>query len=100
MVPALVCPAGQTTTTRYRTSADNGWLYRVPLLAALAYAETEAFKEEMKLRPQVERLIAILVLYNGARRARFMRLSPAAVVPHQAHTLHLKERRVSTVDVN
>ena len=30
----------------------------------------EEFKVDMKLRPQIERIIAGLVLHNGARRAR------------------------------
>jgi len=37
--------------------------------AAIAYAKTDEFKQEMKLRPQVERVIAGLVRYNGARVA-------------------------------
>lgn len=36
---------------------------------ALAYTKTAAFLVDMKLRPQVERIIAILTRYNGARRA-------------------------------
>lgn len=35
------------------------------------YSQTEAFKQDMKLRPQIERVIAGLVLHNDARRARF-----------------------------
>lgn len=103
--PALVCPGGKLTTTRYRAGTDTGWTYRVaadkctgcsllkrcrgsgapptrhrqwyisdyraPLLAALDYSRTDDFKADMKLRPQVERVIAGLVLHNGARRARF-----------------------------
>ncbi len=37
---------------------------------ARAYAKTDAFKEDMKLRPLVERFIANLVRYHGARHAR------------------------------
>ena len=37
--------------------------------AARAYNQTEDFKAEMKLRPEVERIIAGLVRYNGARDA-------------------------------
>ena len=36
-----------------------------------AYSQTDDFKDDMKLRPQIERIIAGLVLHNGARRARF-----------------------------
>ncbi len=35
------------------------------------YSQTDEFKQDMKLRPQVERVIAGLVLHNDARRARF-----------------------------
>ena len=36
-----------------------------------AYSKTDEFKQDMKLRPQIERVIAGLVLHNDARRARF-----------------------------
>jgi hypothetical protein len=105
ILPALVCPHGESTTTRYRSGAGQGYTYRMPaavcadcplapacrgdavqphrhrqffisdhrapLLDALAYAETAAFKLDMKLRPQIERVIAGLVLHCGARYARF-----------------------------
>ncbi len=35
------------------------------------YSQTDAFQQDMKLRPQIERVIAGLVLHNDARRARF-----------------------------
>ena len=35
------------------------------------YSKTDEFKEDMKLRPDIERTISILVRHNGARRARF-----------------------------
>ncbi len=35
------------------------------------YSKTDEFKEDMKLRPDIERTISVLVLHNGARRARF-----------------------------
>lgn len=44
--------------------------YRTPYLRAVNYNQTEQFKVDMKLRPQIERIIAGLVLHNGARRAR------------------------------
>jgi hypothetical protein len=105
ILPALTCPGGEMTTTRYRSGSGEGWTYRIPatacaacplqeqclktaqppqrhrqwfirdyrapLLAALAYTETDDFKADMTLRPQVERVIAGLDLHNGARRARF-----------------------------
>jgi hypothetical protein len=44
--------------------------YRAQTDAARAYNRTPAFKQDMKLRPLVERIIAGLVRYNDARRAR------------------------------
>jgi hypothetical protein len=44
--------------------------YRPEVDAARAYNQTEAFKADMKRRPIVERIIAALVRYNGARCAR------------------------------
>lgn len=44
--------------------------YRKEVEAARAYNQTDEFKADMKQRPRVERIIAALVRYNGARRAR------------------------------
>lgn len=44
--------------------------YRPQIEAARAYNQTEEFKVDMKLRPLVERVIAMLTRYDGARRAR------------------------------
>lgn len=44
--------------------------YRPEVEAARAYAQTDAFRADMQLRPIVERIIAALVRYNGAREAR------------------------------
>lgn len=44
--------------------------YRSYLEAARAYNQTDEFKTDMRRRPKVERIIAALVRYNGARRAR------------------------------
>ena len=41
----------------------------------VAYSHTQAFKQDMKLRPQIEHIIAGLVLHNGARRAHFRGLA-------------------------
>ncbi len=38
---------------------------------AIQYAKTDEFKADMKLRSQIERVIAGLVLHNGARNARY-----------------------------
>lgn len=45
--------------------------YRSDYDQLVAYSQTADFKLDMKLRPQVERIVAGLVLHNGARRARF-----------------------------
>lgn len=54
------------------TTARNVYYsdYRTPYLRAVNYNQTEEFKADMKLRPQIERIIAGLVLHNGARKAR------------------------------
>lgn len=44
--------------------------YRPEFEAAQAYMQTPDFKLDMKLRPQVERVIAGVVRYNGGRVAR------------------------------
>jgi hypothetical protein len=44
--------------------------YREHVLAAKAYNQTEGFWEEMKQRPQIERIVFELTNYNGARRCR------------------------------
>ena len=38
--------------------------------AARAYAQTEDFQRDRQRRPHVERIIACLTRYHGARRAR------------------------------
>ena len=45
--------------------------YRPDYDRLVAYSKTDSFQQEMKLRPHIERIIAGLVLHNGARRARF-----------------------------
>lgn len=40
-----------------------------------SYSQTPAFKEDMRLRPHIERIIAGLVRHNDARRARFRGLA-------------------------
>ena len=44
--------------------------YRPEVEAALHYNQTADFKADMQQRPRVERVIAALVRYNGARQAR------------------------------
>jgi IS5 family transposase len=49
--------------------------YHLAYQQLVAYSKTKIFAQEMKQRPQVERVIAGLVRYNGARRARFRGLA-------------------------
>ena len=51
--------------------------YTVNQREALAYLHTAAFQQDMKLRPGIERVIACLVRYNGARRATGLGLAHA-----------------------
>ncbi len=44
--------------------------HRSALEKARTYTRTDTFKEDMKLRPLIERIIANLVRYHGARHAR------------------------------
>ena len=44
--------------------------HRSLLALARTYAQTEAFLEDLKLRAVIERIIANLVRYHGARYAR------------------------------
>ena len=69
--------------------------YREDWLALKTYSQTDAFKEDMKLRPQVERIIAGLVLHNDARRARFRGKQKVAFQAHMCATAYNLKRWVS-----
>ena len=69
--------------------------YREDWLALKTYSETDAFKDDMKLRPQVERIIAGLVLHNDARRARFRGKQKVAFQAHMCATAYNLKRWVS-----
>lgn len=51
--------------------------YRAQVEAAQAYNQTEDYKRDHKLRQRIERVVAELVRYNGARRCRRIGLGPA-----------------------
>jgi len=51
--------------------------YRAMQRQAILYTRSEAFKADMKLRPSIKRIIAALVRYNGARRAKSTGLAKA-----------------------
>ena len=62
--------------------------YRDYVLAARVYNQTDAFKQEMKKRPLIERIIAVLVRYQGARRARCLGLHRADFQAKMAATTY------------
>jgi hypothetical protein len=51
--------------------------YRAQVEAAQVYNQTEEYKRDHKLRQRIERVVAELVRYNGARRCRRIGLGPA-----------------------
>lgn len=51
---------------------------------ALAYLKTDAFIQDMRLRPAIERIIACLVRYHDARRATSYGLLNADYRAHMA----------------
>ncbi len=72
--------------------------YRLEVDAARLYNQSEAGKADRKLRPMVEQVIAHLVRYNGARRARRRGKSAAdfqAKMCAMAYNLKRWMRRVS-----
>ena len=67
-----------------------------------AYLHTDTFKQDMKLRAQIERIIAALTRYNGARHAAGYGLANAdcqlkmcamAFNLKRWHTLHLERKK-------
>lgn len=69
----IQCRGSDKTPTTHRDVFIND--YRADFDRLVAYSQTDDFKLDMKLRPQVERVIAGLVLHNGARFARFRGLA-------------------------
>jgi len=65
----MACRESEEYPTKRRTVFISH--HHHALLLARTYTQTATFRAEMKLRPHVERVIAGLVRYNGARRARF-----------------------------
>jgi hypothetical protein len=75
--------------------------YREILAEAEAYNQTDAFKEKMKLRPRIERVIAEMTRYNGARRAHSqgtMHADFQTKMCATAYNLKLWVRRVQAAD--
>jgi hypothetical protein len=61
------CRSDQVKPSAYRQVFISD--YRYDQRKALAYLNTDACLQDMKLRPLIERTIAALVRYNGARQA-------------------------------
>lgn len=72
--------------------------YRLAYDQLVAYAQTDEFKKEMKLRPNIERIIAGLVLHNGARRARFRGVLKANFQMKMAATVYNAKRWLVLLD--
>lgn len=62
--------------------------YRSEVLAARKYNQTKVFKQDMKLRPRIERIIFELTHYNGARRCRRRGLLNADFQAHMCATVY------------
>lgn len=69
--------------------------YRAEWNRLVEYSKTEAFAADMKLRPQVERVISGLVLHNGARRAHFRGLEKVDFQAKMCATAYNLKRWVS-----
>lgn len=77
--------------------------YRQILEQAEAFNQTQIFKDRIKLRPRIERLIAELTRYQGARRARCRGTDKAdfqAKMCATAHNLKLWVRQVWAADAS
>lgn len=88
---------------RCRGSADPPTTHKAVFISAYrpewnrlqTYSQTAAFKQDMKLRPQVERIIAGLVLHNDARRARFRGQPKVSFQAHMCATAYNLKRWVA-----
>ena len=82
------CPlAAQCRTAKSKpTSPRNFFIsdYAYHQRQALAYLKTDAFTQDMRLRPAIERIIACLVRYHDARRAHSYGLHNADYQAHMA----------------
>ncbi|MEZ4644789.1 MAG: transposase, partial [Chloroflexota bacterium] len=87
------CRGSDKTPTTYKTVFISD--YYAELERLRVYSQTEAFKEDMKLRPHIERIIAGLVLHNDARHARFRGLEKAGFQAHMCATAYNLKRWVS-----
>ena len=87
------CRGSEETPTTHKSVFISD--YRAEWERLKGYSQTEAFKQDMKLRPHVERIIAGLVLHNDARRARFRGLDKVGFQAVMCATSYNLKRWVS-----
>lgn len=87
------CRGSEETPTTHKSVFISD--YRAEWERLKAYSQTEAFKQDMKLRPHVERIIAGLVLHNDARQARFRGIDKVAFQARMCATAYNLKRWVS-----
>jgi hypothetical protein len=94
---AAACRGDQVKPTRYRQVFISD--YRYQQRQALAYTQTQAFAKDMALRPHIERIIAALTRYNGARTAQAYGLKNADYqVKLNAMACNLKRWHTLTIE--
>ena len=86
----MQCRGKEKTPTTHRDVFIND--YRPDFDRLVKYSKTDGFKLDMKLRPQVERVIAGLVLHNGARYARFRGLAKVDFQVRMCATIYNAKR--------
>ena len=79
---AALCRGEKSKPTKPRNFFINDYGYYQR--KALAYLRTDAFQQDMRLRPAIERIIACLVRYHGARHATGYGLANADYQAHMA----------------
>ncbi|MEM7134026.1 MAG: transposase [Chloroflexota bacterium] len=87
-------PDTKPTTRRSVFISD----YRYFQWEAIAYAQTDEFKVDMKFRAHIERIIAALVRYNGGRRATSKGLEAADYQARMAATAYNLKRWLKLTD--
>lgn len=88
-----LCRGSEETPTTHKSVFISD--YRAAWEQLKLYSQTEDFKQDMKLRPHIERIIAGLVLHNDARRARFRGLDKVGFQAHMCATAYNLKRWLS-----
>lgn len=88
-----LCRGSEETPTSHRTVFISD--YRPEWERLKAYSQTQDFKQDMKLRPHIEHIIAALVLHNDARHARFRGINKVAFQARMCATAYNLKRWVS-----